>query len=125
LEQAGGRIFSLAHCLFGGLTCLKLDASIDQTTYINLRSASCLNPWLAANIATRAKPYSIHEQILVSVDAYNRQTYKNITLPMLRLAPLEPARMRLAMLKLVGEQAMAMTGPGPAIYTGNLTASLK
>jgi hypothetical protein len=120
ITAAGGRILSISDLLLGALTCLKLDSLLDQATYTNMRSASCLNPWLAANVATGGQPYQIID--LITVPGLNGVLEdKKIPLPYLRLPLLVPSRMRLAMLKLIGELAIAMTGAGPEPYNTNMT----
>jgi hypothetical protein len=117
----GGRILSVGDMLLGGMTCLQLPYGMDPIISNSTRPASCLSPWMAANLATGGTPYFVQEQMLVGSNTNGEPEYSTLTLPfLLRMPAISPERMRHAIFKLVAELAVSMTGPAPHTHKAEL-----
>jgi hypothetical protein len=93
--EDGGGVMVLENLILASLTCLKPSSSVLRIP--------CLDSWNVANLATGGKPYATGNPPIVQSPA------------------ISPQRMRRAILKLVGEMALAMMGPGPEPFVGQLT----
>lgn len=121
LSGGEGFILGLGDMLLGALTCYDFGPGDIQSQFLTTSpSSTCQNTWLAASKAIGTKPHLLNVSVVTGVKPGEIE-YTPITIPYLQLPMIDPMGMRLAIFKLVGELAIAMTGPGAESYTGTLT----
>lgn len=126
-NSAGGRMLSIGDMLYGAIACAQVNGLFDgyntDALFITtpLPSPSCPDIWMSANSATGGVPYIVKFKMLTGQESSGQPMYRDVEIPFLRMPALTPERLRLAMLKLLGEIAIAMTGPAQESHFAGLT----
>ncbi|KAJ9606789.1 hypothetical protein H2200_008798 [Cladophialophora chaetospira] len=104
----------------GGIPLLEqllLNALIGTRT-VNDTGLAAISPWYHANVATGGKA-TLARYIAGRNDSAVHNN--SLSLPYFQMTAIDPARMRVAILKMIGEVAIAMMGTGPEPFTAGLS----